>query len=338
MALDGSWQPFSTMSGYGQLNPCARSCDFDTNFNGCDISKCWCNSGNLNLRMSSMGVCFSSSCTYSFMNTATDLTTMSYIQIEYCSMKGFTNLPGLSVPSKTTQVVTSNAAATSGAAAASSAAVFTTAIVTGGQTLLTAITAPSSPTASSQNSPSTGGLSTGAMAGIGVGAAFVILLALLFIVLVRLLRRKQRKPPPAMQPYQGPYAPQPQPQPPPPQARGQPAFQPRAPQMAAAASVVSPIEEKQHFQRKPVSRSASQATSVSPVVSAAGIQMQHQQEPPPVPVGQEMDASETARRNELDVSELPRSELPAYQRNVAGPYELGPDWSLRRGKYKGLGL
>jgi len=130
MSLDGSYRVFSTMPGYADMNPCARSCDYDTGFNGCAIAKCWCNSGNLNLRMSSLGACFSSSCTFSFMNTATDLTTLSYIQIEYCSKKGLTNLPGLSVPSTATPTVTSGAAATSEAATASSAAVLTTAIVT----------------------------------------------------------------------------------------------------------------------------------------------------------------------------------------------------------------
>lgn len=130
MSLDGSYSVFSTMPGHADMNPCARECDYDTGFNGCDIARCWCNSGNLNLRMSSLGVCFSSSCTFSFMNTATDLTTLSYMQIEYCSKKGFTNLPGLSVPSTATPTVTSGAAATSEAAAASSAVVLTTAIVT----------------------------------------------------------------------------------------------------------------------------------------------------------------------------------------------------------------
>ena len=97
------------------------------------------------------------------------------------------------------------------------------------------------------------------------------------------------------------------------------------PQMAAVgATVVSPIEEKQYFQRKPVSRSASQVAPVSPVVSAAGVQMQYPQEPLPVPVGQEMDASEAVRQNELEISGLPPSELPAYQRDVGGLHELGP--------------
>ena len=130
MSLDGSYHVFSVMPGYVGMNPCARECDVDTGFNGCGVSKYWCNSGNLNLRMSSLGVCFSSVCTFPFVNTATDLTTLSYMQIEYCSKKGFTNLPGLSVPSTATPTVTSGAAATSEAAAASSAVVLTTAIVT----------------------------------------------------------------------------------------------------------------------------------------------------------------------------------------------------------------
>lgn len=65
-------------------------------------------------------------------------------------------------------------------------------------------------------------------------------------------------------------------------------------------------------------------TPVSPAVSTVGMQIQYSQQPPPMPVGQEMDASEAVRRNELESSGLPRSELPAYQRNVGDLHELGP--------------
>ena len=75
-------------------------------------------------------------------------------------------------------------------------------------------------------------------------------------------------------------------------------------------------------------------TPVSPAVSTVGMQIQYSQQPPPMPVGQEMDASEAVRRdelgssglprNELESSGLPRSELPAYQRDVRGLHELGP--------------
>lgn len=168
----------------------------------------------------------------------------------------------------------------------------------------------------SESSPSSSGLSTSAKTSISIGVAFVILLALLLIVLLLLLRRKRGTPPPTTQPY----TPQP-----PPKLHAPPPALPTNPQIAAAgATIVSPIEEKQYFQHKPVSRSVSQATPVSPAVSVAGMQMQYPQEPPPVPVGQEMDASETVRRNELDISGLQRSELPAYQRDARGLYELGP--------------
>ena len=93
---------------------------------------------------------------------------------------------------------------------------------------------------------------------------------------------------------------------------------------AVGATVVSPIEEKQYFQRTSIGRSASQVTPVSPAVLAAGMQMQYPQEPLPVPVGQETDVSEAVRQNELETSGPPRSELPAYQHDVGGLHELDP--------------
>jgi hypothetical protein len=51
---------------------------------GCDNAACWCNKANLDLRIATMTRCASTSCTFANMNTATDISILSGIQVQYC--------------------------------------------------------------------------------------------------------------------------------------------------------------------------------------------------------------------------------------------------------------
>ncbi|KAF1951102.1 hypothetical protein CC80DRAFT_576171 [Byssothecium circinans] len=208
-SIDGTYSPFVKYPGYATMAPCMRSCNGDYGYNGCDNSGCWCNKGNLDLRIASMQRCASTSCTFSNMNTASDLSIMSGIQVLYCVDRGHSP-EGMTVPSMTEARTTSRSGGNSSPTATGGSE--TTGTGTGGTvsrtnqsenpcclppnqvTSLLTVPGSSNSNTSQSSSPTTNssssGLNTAAKAGIAIGAVFCVLLAVAIILL--LLRRKKQ--------------------------------------------------------------------------------------------------------------------------------------------------
>ncbi|KAF2865345.1 hypothetical protein BDV95DRAFT_257413 [Massariosphaeria phaeospora] len=97
-SIDGTYSPFDDYPGYSGMAPCMRTCDHSFGYNGCDRAPCWCNKGNLDLRVGSITRCASSECTFANMNTATDVSVLSGIQVMYCADRG-QSPAGMTMPS-----------------------------------------------------------------------------------------------------------------------------------------------------------------------------------------------------------------------------------------------
>ncbi|OAG05305.1 uncharacterized protein CC84DRAFT_1206740 [Paraphaeosphaeria sporulosa] len=204
--LDNDFWPFDAYPGYKLMAPCMRDCDHILLFNGCDNSGCWCKKNNLDRRTSSLERCASTSCTFADMNTATDVSILSSIQLQYCvdrnlSPEGMT-MPSTALAQPTESSSSESPLETGGSQTGSSASVPG---VTGGTGLATrtrpssgptdtgAPASSSSSTATPNSSPSNNAsLSTAAKAGIAIGAIFCVLLAVLIAIL--LVRRRKRTP------------------------------------------------------------------------------------------------------------------------------------------------
>ncbi|KAH7122259.1 hypothetical protein B0J11DRAFT_334363 [Dendryphion nanum] len=242
--LDGLYTPFSDYPGYSSMAPCMRSCENSQSYNGCDQARCWCNKGNLDLRVASVTRCASSKCTFANMNTQTDVDVISNFQIMYCADKGLSP-EGMTMPS----TVQAKPTATGG--------IYNTRTITGLPSRAYPTSGPSATLGTSTNTnnnsiPSV--LNTTTKIGIGVGSAFC--LAVIFAMIYLCVRRRRRQPQyyPPPPPYQNtipppiPTAPTPytvnSPFSPPLQPA--PIHIPQQPQQYASYTKgdVSPIEEK----------------------------------------------------------------------------------------------
>ncbi|KAF2689209.1 hypothetical protein K458DRAFT_125212 [Lentithecium fluviatile CBS 122367] len=225
---------------------------------GCDNSGCWCNKGNLDLRISWIERCASTDCTFDNMNTATDVSILSGIQVQYCVDHSHSP-SGMSLPSSAQATTTESSVSETGTT--TGAGISTTETGTGTNTRARPTSGPSAtgtsnPTSTAAASTSSSSLSTGAKAGIGIGATFCALLAIAILLLLRRRKPSQpiyppptstqnfnNQPPMAPTPYSGtgPYSP-------PPMQHPAPLHIPQG--GAAFAGVgngkgdVSPIEEK----------------------------------------------------------------------------------------------
>ncbi|KAF2748932.1 hypothetical protein M011DRAFT_457054 [Sporormia fimetaria CBS 119925] len=253
-SLDNDYSPFNGYRLWGQMAPCMKTCDDSYDFNvrkGCDKARCWCNKGNIELRMSEMTRCASELCTFANMNPATDLSIMSVVQVRYCVDKGFSP-EGMALPSDAIAAPTSS----SGTDDASATPTDTLPSETGARSRTGLDSGPSPTSGVVDVSIGSSDLSTAAKAGIGIGAAFCVLLAILIVIL--LFRRRKRAPqyyppPPADNQFQNgsqpmgppPMAPTPYsntgPYTPPPLQQPAPIHPPPQPYTKGD---VSPIEEK----------------------------------------------------------------------------------------------
>ncbi|KAF2281454.1 uncharacterized protein EI97DRAFT_29657 [Westerdykella ornata] len=195
--LDGSYYPFKGYPNYDQMAPCMKDCEQGLgSWNGCDKSPCWCKKGNLDLRMSQVGRCASEACTFANMNTQTDMDYLSSVQVQYCIDKGHSP-EGMTLPS--TAEASPTDSSQTGPMTQTGTRTGSSTSETGARTRNTLTSGPQSTGPSSADGVpvSTGGLSTGAKAGIGIGLAFCVLLAILIGVLVfRRRKSPQQLPPP----------------------------------------------------------------------------------------------------------------------------------------------
>ncbi|KAF2463443.1 uncharacterized protein BDR25DRAFT_347211 [Lindgomyces ingoldianus] len=270
--------------------------------------------------------CASTRCTFANMNTMTDMSTISAIQVLYCDDKGFSPA-GMTLPSTIEAITTA-----SGAMPTTQAA--TTTNPGSRQTFggPTSTSAPSSSTSSSL-------LSTAAKTGISIGVTACALLVALIIIL--LCRRRRPKPtfypqPPSQNPqFQPPMAPTPY--------QNTPPFSP--PQFAAPAPLiipqqgqqqgilapdVSPIDEKAPplvgVVRKEVPRSKDEFSSPTPPPPAQTPTTQRQLElhgsvpPPRHEVVNDGQVTNTVSTRGMELDGQPQSQ-PHYQQSAQGPWQ-----------------
>ncbi|KAF2741091.1 hypothetical protein EJ04DRAFT_113689 [Polyplosphaeria fusca] len=317
-SLDGVYSPLAAYPRYNSMAPCMRGCNDYVAYNGCDQSPCWCKKDNLDLRISYVTRCASSSCTYANMNTQTDVDILSGIQVQYCADHSYSP-EGMAMPTFVEAQSTDSVASQTGTRSSSR---------TRTGSLPTATDSDSSPLSGGQSSNS---LNTAAKSGIAIGAVFCVLLAILIIIL---LFRRRRQPayyppppnsnsiPPQMAPTpfsgNGPFSP-PLQQPVPIAPQQQAAFAPARP--------VSPLEEKTAsniaIMRKDVGSDVSPVQkSVQPAMPE-GAREVHGDVPLPrheVSNTGEITNTVTSRGMELDGSQHAQ---PRYQQSAQGyPYQL----------------
>ena len=80
---------------------------------GCDNAACWCNKGNLDLRIATITRCASTSCTFANMNTVTDVSILSGIQVQYCVDQNHSP-SGMTVPSEAESATTESGVQSTG--------------------------------------------------------------------------------------------------------------------------------------------------------------------------------------------------------------------------------